>query len=113
MSCGFHQPLLSELMEYVFSVVSKEMKQPRRTYMIMLIEKSHLYLHGSRDALPVAEDLVEVLCSQDVPERGLSQESGGVVGVLHIGHGHSGVGHTVVHHCIHRHRHRVSCQYLG
>ena len=42
------------------------------------------------------------------PEGGLCQEAGGVVGVLHVGHGDGGVGHPVVDHSVHRHRHRVA-----
>ena len=42
-------------------------------------------LHGSRDAFSVAEDLVEIFCTQDVSERSLGEKSGGVMGVLHIG----------------------------
>ena len=42
-------------------------------------------LHGSRDAFSVAEDLVEIFCSQDVSERRLGEKSGGVMGIFHIG----------------------------
>ena len=42
------------------------------------------------------------------PEGGLCQQAGGVVGVLHVGHGDGGVGHPVVDHSVHRHRHRVA-----
>ncbi len=55
---------------------------------------------------------MEVLGTQDVPERGLRQQSGGVVGILHVGHGHRGVGHPIVDDGIHRHRHGVFCQNL-
>ena len=51
-------------------------------------------LHGARDALPVAEYLVEVLRPQDVPQRGLGQQPGAGVGVLHVGHTHGGVTHS-------------------
>ena len=51
-------------------------------------------LHGARDALPVAEYLVEVLRPQDVPQRGLGQQPGAGVGVLHVGHTHRGVTHS-------------------
>ena len=51
-------------------------------------------LHGARDALPVAEYLVEVLGPQDVPQRGLGQQPGAGVGVLHVGHTHGGVTHS-------------------
>ena len=35
------------------------------------------YLHGRGDALPVTEDLMEVLGAQDVPQGCLGQQSGG------------------------------------
>ena len=47
------------------------------------------------------------------PEGGLCQEAGGVVTVLHVGHGDGGVGHPVEHHRVHRHRHRVLGQDLA
>ena len=55
---------------------------------------------------------MEVLRAEDVPERGLRQQPGGVVGVLHVGHRHSGVGHPVVDHGVHGNRHRVFGQDL-
>ena len=56
--------------------------------------KNNNCLHGARDALPVAEYLVEVLGPQDVPQRGLGQQPGAGVGVLHVGHTHGGVTHS-------------------
>ena len=58
-------------------------------------------LHRARDALPVTEDLVEVLGAQDVPEGGLCQQPRAVVGVLHVSHGDRGVGDPVVDHSVH------------
>ena len=69
-------------------------------------------LHGARDALSVAEDLVEVLGSEDVPQCGLRQKPSGVVRILHIGHRDSCVGDPVVDYCVHRHGHRVLGQNL-
>ena len=60
-------------------------------------------LHGARDALPVAEDLVEVLGAEDVPEGGLGQQSRAGVSVLHVGHADGSVTDPVVHHRVHRH----------
>ena len=45
-----------------------------------------LDLHAAGDALPLPEDLVQGLGAQDVPQGGLGQQPGGVVGVLHVGH---------------------------
>ena len=69
-------------------------------------------LHGARDALSVAEDLVQVLGSENVPQRGLGKEARRMVGVLHVGHGDGGVGDPVVYHGVHRHGHRVLGQNL-
>ncbi len=38
--------------------------------------RPYIHLHCRADALPVAEDLVEVLRAKDVPEGGLGQEPG-------------------------------------
>ena len=50
---------------------------------------------------------MQVLGTQDVPQRGLSEEACRVVGVLHVGHRHGGIGHAVVDDSIHAHCHRV------
>ena len=42
------------------------------------------HLHGARDALPVTEDLMEVLGAQDVPQGGLGQQPGVVVVVVRV-----------------------------
>ena len=55
-----------------------------------------VYLHAAGDALPLPEDLVQGLGAQDVPQRGLGQQSRAVVGVLNIGHRDCGVGDPVV-----------------
>ena len=51
---------------------------------------------------------MERLGAEDVPQGGLGQQPGGVVGVLHVGHGDGGVGHPIVHHGINTHCHRVA-----
>ena len=76
------------------------------------LEYQKAYLHTTGYALSLTENLVEVLCAQNIPECGLGQQPGGVVGILHVGHGYGGVGDPVVHHSIHRHRHRVLGQDL-
>ena len=50
---------------------------------------------------------MQILGTQDVPQRGLGQQTRGVVSVLHVGHWDGGIGHAVVDDSIHRHRHRV------
>ena len=71
-----------------------------------------MYLHRARDALSVTEDLVQVLGTQDVPERGLRKQPRGVVRVLHIGHGDRCVRYSVVDNSVDRHCHGVLCQNL-
>ena len=44
---------------------------------------------------------MQVLGSQHIPQRGLGQQSGGVVGVLHVGNGDGGVGDPVEDHRVH------------
>ena len=56
---------------------------------------------------------MEVPGSENIPESGLCQETGGVVGVLHVSHGYGGVGHPVVDHRVHGYRHGVPGQHLG
>jgi len=73
---------------------------------------AHVYLHGGRDALPVAQDLVQGLCAKDVPEGGLRQQTRGVMRVLHVSHGHRGVGDPVVDDGVYGDRHGVSRQDL-
>lgn len=53
-------------------------------------------LHAAGDALPLPEDLVQGLGAQDVPQRGLGQQSRAVVGVLNVSNGDRCVGDTVV-----------------
>ena len=69
-------------------------------------------LHGTGDALSVAEDLVEVLCAENVPQRGLREEARRVMRVLDVGHRDGGVGDPVVDHGVHRHGHGVLGQNL-
>lgn len=71
------------------------------------------YLHSVRNLLTVREDLRQVLGAQDVPQGGLSQQPGGGVGVVDVGHGQDGVLHLVVDHAVHADRHRVFGQNLG
>ena len=56
---------------------------------------------------------MEVLSAEDVPECGLCQEPGGVVGILHVSDGYGGVGDSVVDHRVHGHCHGVPGQHLG
>ena len=70
------------------------------------------HLHGTGNALSVAEDLVEALGTEDISQSGLSQKSGGVVGVLDVGHGHRGVGDPVVDDRVDGDCHGVFCQDL-
>ena len=55
---------------------------------------------------------MQVLRAKDVSQGGLSQQPGGVVRVLHVGHGDGGVGHPVEHHRVHRDSHGVLGQDL-
>lgn len=71
------------------------------------------HLHADSDALAVGQELRQVLGSEDIPERGLSQQAGGEVGVDHVGHRCDGVTDTEVHHSVHGDRNRVFGQDLG
>ena len=64
-------------------------------------------LNATGDALSLAQDLVQVLGAEDVPERGLGQHPRAVVAVLHISHRDRGVGDSEKHHRVHRHCHTV------
>ena len=55
---------------------------------------------------------MKILGAEDVPQSGLGQQPGAVVGVLHVGHAHGGVTDPVVDHRVHRHRHAVLGQDL-
>ena len=44
---------------------------------------------------------MERLGAEDVPQGGLGQQPGGVVGVLHVCHRDGGVGDPVVDHRVH------------
>ena len=59
------------------------------------------HLHTAGDTLSLTQDLMQVLGTQDIPQGSLGQQPGGVVGVLHVGHGDGGVGHPVEHHGVH------------
>lgn len=72
-----------------------------------------MYLHAVSDALAVRQELGQVLGTEDVPEGGLSQQTGGKVSVGHVGHGGDGVTDAEVHHSIHRDCNRVFGQDLG
>ncbi len=52
------------------------------------------------------------LCTQDVSQGRLGQQPGGVVRVLHVGHGDGGIGDAVVDDGIDGHCHGVSGQDL-
>lgn len=65
-----------------------------------------------RDALALAEDLVERPLAHYVPEGGLGEQPRRVVGVLHVRDRNGGVGDAVVDHRVHRDRHAVLCQNL-
>ena len=64
-------------------------------------------LHGSGDPLSVTQNLVKVLSAEDVPQGGLGEQPGAVVGVLHVGHADGGVTDPVVDYRVHRHRYAV------
>ena len=68
--------------------------------------------HPHRDRLPVAQEFVQILGSEDVGEDGLGEEGGGVVGVLHGGLAECGVADPVVDHRVHGYCHRVPRQHL-
>ena len=72
-----------------------------------------LHLHAAGNGIPLTEYFVQVFCPKDVPQGGLGQQPGGVVGVLHVGHADRGVADPVVDHGVHRDRHRVLGQNLG
>lgn len=72
-----------------------------------------VYLHAVSDALPVRQELGQVLRTKDIPEGGLSQQAGGEVSIGHVGHGGDGVTDAEVHHTIHRDRYRIFGQDLG
>ena len=59
------------------------------------------HLHAAGDALPLTEDLVQVLGAEHIPQSSLGQQPGGVVGVLNIGHRDGGVGDPVEDHRVH------------
>lgn len=44
---------------------------------------------------------MEVLGSQDVPQRRLCQQPRGVMSVFHVGHRHGGIGDTVIDDSVH------------
>ena len=55
---------------------------------------------------------MKILGAEDVPQSGLGQQPGAVVGVLHVGHAHGGITDPVVDHRVHRHRDTVLGQHL-
>ena len=55
---------------------------------------------------------MQVLGSQDVPQRRLSQQPRRVVRVLHVGHRHRRVRHAVVDDGVHGHRDGVPREHL-
>lgn len=65
------------------------------------------------DALAVRQELGQVLCPEDVPEGGLSQQAGGEVSIGHVGHRGDGVTDAEVHHAVYADRNRVFGQDLG
>lgn len=64
-------------------------------------------LHAARDGHPLTEDFVQVARSHRVPERGLGQQPGRVVGIFDVRNRHGRVRNPVVHDGVHRHRHAV------
>lgn len=70
------------------------------------------YLHAARDGVSVRQQFSQVLGAQDVPQRGLGQQTCGVVYIGHISHRGDGAFDPEVDHSIHTHRHRVPGQDL-
>lgn len=71
-----------------------------------------VYLHAVSDALAVRQELGQVLCTEDIPEGGLSQQAGGEVSIAHVGYGGDGVTDAEVDHTIHRDCNRIFGQDL-
>lgn len=72
-----------------------------------------VYLHAVSNALAVRQELRQVLCTEYIPEGGLSQQAGGEVSIGHVGHGGDGVTDAKVHHTIHADCNRIFGQDLG
>lgn len=62
-----------------------------------------LYLHAVGDALPIRQDLCEVLGAKNISEGGLCQQASGEVSVSHVGHRGDGVAYSEVHNTVHTH----------
>lgn len=70
------------------------------------------HLHAARNCHAFAQDLVERSRAHRVPERGLGEQSGRVVGILDIGHAHRRIGDPVIYDGIHGHGHAVLREHL-
>ena len=70
-------------------------------------------LHCAGDSVSITEYLMQGPCSQCVPQSGLSKQSSGVMGILHIGNRDGGIRYSVINHRIHRHCHTVFGEYLN
>ena len=68
-------------------------------------------LHVVSYLFPFRQQLVQTLCAQHVPERGGSQEVGGVSVVLHVVDSHGGVADPVVDDSVHWHGHTEDYDY--
>lgn len=66
-----------------------------------------LYLHNMTDAFTISQDVAEVLGSQYITQSCLGQQTGGAIGILHIGDGCSCIIDSEVHHCIDSYSHTV------
>lgn len=78
-------------------------------YFIPLINS---YLHAARDGHAFAEDLVEWTRAHCVPEGGLGEEAGRVVGILDIGHRYCRIGDAVINYSVHGYGNAVLGQHL-
>lgn len=79
---------------------------------MQLIPRVRTYLHAARDSHALAEDLVQRSRAHRVPERGLGEQPGRVVGILDIGHTDCRIGDTVINYGIHGHGHAILGQHL-
>lgn len=68
--------------------------------------------HVLRDAFALAEYFVKRPLAHYVPQGRLCQQSGGMMGVFHIGYGDGRIGHAVINHSVHRNRHAVLGEHL-
>lgn len=64
------------------------------------------------DFVPATEHLGHGFRAQHVSQRGLCQQAGGLVHVLHVGDGQDGITHPEVHDCVHLDRYGIFTQNL-